>query len=191
MSGRDIIFLVDDPKWKKARGLVARLRRAAGEALAQSGLEGKSSLTVLLASDARLRALNRDFRGRDKPTNVLSFPAGPNDAPTGRTAGRKTASRQTGRSALLADAPVYRGDIALAYGVTAAEAKASGKSLSDHAAHLVVHGVLHLAGHDHERVRDAEKMESLEVRILGELGIADPYKSREPRPAARPKRVKS
>ncbi|HTC82820.1 MAG TPA: rRNA maturation RNase YbeY [Rhizomicrobium sp.] len=151
MSGRDIIFLVDDPNWKKARGLEIKLRRAARQAALQGGFKGKGALSVLLGSDAKLRALNRDFRGLDKPTNVLSFPAGPN-------------------------AENYLGDVALAYGVTAKEAKAAGKSLGDHAAHLVVHGVLHLAGYDHERVRDAEKMESLEVKILDELGIANPYR---------------
>jgi probable rRNA maturation factor len=69
----------------------------------------------------------------------------------------------------------YRGDIALAYGVTSAEAKAAQKTFADHAAHLVVHGVLHLAGYDHERLKDAKIMEPLEVKILKRLGIADPY----------------
>jgi probable rRNA maturation factor len=152
MSGRDIIFLVDDPKWKKPRGLQARLRHAAAEALARSGLKGKSSLAILLSGDSKLRALNREFRGKDKATNVLSFPAAPN--PDG-----------------------YRGDIAIAHGVTAREAKAAGKAFADHAAHLVVHGVLHLAGYDHERKRDAKVMEPLEVKILARLGIADPYEA--------------
>jgi probable rRNA maturation factor len=151
MSGQGIIFLVDDPKWKTARGLRTRLKRAAGEALARSGLKGKSSLTVLLSNDAKLRALNRDFRGKDKATNVLSFPAAANEEG-------------------------YRGDIAIAYGVTAREAKEAGKSFADHATHLVVHGVLHLAGYDHERPRDAKIMEPLEVKILATLGIADPYR---------------
>jgi probable rRNA maturation factor len=151
MSGQDIIFLVDDPKWKTARGLRTRLKHAAGEALARSGLKGKSSLTILLSSDRRLQALNRDFRGKDKATNVLSFPAGANHEG-------------------------YRGDIAIAYGVTIREAKEAGKSFADHATHLVVHGVLHLAGYDHERPRDAKRMEPLEVKILAGLGIADPYR---------------
>jgi probable rRNA maturation factor len=147
-----ITLVVDDPAWRKPRGLVPCLRRAARAALVAAGFKGKSGLTLLLTNDRRLKSLNREFRGKDKPTNVLSFPAGENAAN-------------------------YRGDIAIAYGVTCKEAKASGKSLSDHASHLVVHGVLHLAGYDHERPRDAKIMEPLEVQILRRLGIADPYEA--------------
>jgi probable rRNA maturation factor len=82
--------------------------------------------------------------------------------------------RTAGRSASAA-APGYAGDIAIAHGVTNAEAKAAGKKFADHATHLVVHGVLHLAGYDHERPKDAKVMEPLEVKILKRLGIADPY----------------
>jgi probable rRNA maturation factor len=145
-----IQIVVDAPGWRDVRGLVPRLTRAAEAAARAARFGGKSSLTVLLSSDRKLKTLNRDFRGKDKSTNVLSFPAGPNP----------------GR---------YRGDIALALGVTRREAKAAGKSLADHAAHLVVHGVLHLAGYDHVRARDAEAMESLEVAVLRRLGIANPY----------------
>ena len=98
----------------------------------------------------RCSRLNRDFRGKDKPTNVLSFPAPAN--PEG-----------------------HLGDIAIAYGVTAREAETAGKSLADHATHLAVHGVLHLLGYDHETDAEAEVMEPLEDAILAELGIADPY----------------
>jgi probable rRNA maturation factor len=147
-----ITLLVDDPDWRRTRGLTARLRRAAEAALRASGFKGKSSLTVLLASDEKLRHLNRDFRAKDKATNVLSFPAAANDEG-------------------------YRGDIAIAYGVTRREAEESGKRFADHASHLVVHGVLHLAGYDHERPSDAKLMEPLEVKILKRLGIADPYKA--------------
>ena len=150
MSGA-ITVLIDDPGWRKPRGLSARLRRAAEAALPVCGFKGKSGLTVLLTSDARLKELNRDFRGKNKPTNVLSFPAAEN-------------------------AEGYRGDVALAYGVTLKEAEAAGRTFADHASHLVVHGVLHLAGYDHEKNRDAQVMEPLEVKILKRLGIADPYK---------------
>ena len=147
MSGQDIIFQVDTPKWKKT-GLMPRLKKAARAALAAGGGKKAASLTILLSDDARLKALNHDFRGKNKPTNVLSFPAG---------------------------ADTYLGDIAIAYGVTTREAKAQGKRFADHAAHLVVHGVLHLLGFDHERAADAKRMEPLEVKILARLGIADPY----------------
>ncbi len=143
MSG--ITLLIQDPKWRSHRGLQARLKTAAEAARRCARMKG--DFTILLTNDKMLRSLNRDFRGKDKVTNVLSFPSG----------------------------GAYRGDIAIAYGVTSKEAKAAGKAFADHAIHLVVHGVLHLAGHDHERPRDAKVMEPLEVKILARLGIADPY----------------
>lgn len=145
-----ITLLVEDPQWRAHRGLAARLIHAAD--LARKAVRLKGEFTILLAGDRRLRALNRDFRGKDKPTNVLSFPGADN----------------------------YAGDIALAYGVTRNEAKAAGKSFAAHAIHLVIHGVLHLAGHDHIRAKEAQAMESLEVKILGRLGIADPYAAASP-----------
>ena len=124
------------------------MRRAAARALADRSAAG--GVVILLADDAALQRLNRDFRGKDKPTNVLSFPAPAN--PEG-----------------------HLGDIAIAYGVTAREAEPAGKSLADHAAHLAVHGVLHLLGYDHQTTAEAEVMESLERATLAALGIADPY----------------
>jgi probable rRNA maturation factor len=143
MSG--ITLLVEDLRWRSHRGLQARLKQAADAARKKARLRG--DLTILLAGDKRLRALNRDFRGKDKPTNVLSFPG----------------------------ADGHGGDIAIAYGVTSREAKAARKTFADHAVHLAVHGVLHLAGYDHERAKDAAVMEPLETRILARLGVADPY----------------
>jgi probable rRNA maturation factor len=139
-----------DPRWRKARGLSARLSAAAELALKRGRARKGAALTVLLTDDAALKALNRDFRGKNKPTNVLSFPAPANGS-------------------------AYLGDIALAYDVTQKEARAAGKKFADHATHLVIHGVLHLLGFDHMRGGDARMMESLETRILAELGIADPY----------------
>ena len=150
MNASGITLLVDDQGWRKARGLTPKLKRAALAALAACKFRGDSSLTLLLSSDRRLKSLNRDFRGKDTPTNVLSFPAAANGAG-------------------------YRGDVALAYGATRREAKAAGKDFADHAAHLVVHGVLHLAGYDHVQAKDAKVMEPLEARILAGMGIADPY----------------
>ncbi len=139
-----------DPRWRKARGLSARLRAAAELALRRGRARKDATLTVLLTDDAALKALNHDFRGKNTPTNVLSFPAPANDE-------------------------AYLGDVALAYDVTLTEARAAGKRFADHATHLVIHGVLHLLGFDHVRGADARVMEPLETRILAELGIADPY----------------
>ena len=141
---------IDDPHWRKVRGLPAYLRRAVELALKRAKAGKSSALTILLASDARLKELNRDFRGKNKPTNVLSFPTD-------------------------TEGDAYPGDIALGYGVTAGEARSKTVRIADHAAHLAVHGTLHLLGFDHETGRDAKVMESLETKILAELGIADPY----------------
>ena len=157
---RGITLLVEDPNWRVHRGLQARLKQAAEAARRAARLRG--GFCVLLADNKTLRRLNRDFRGKDKATNVLSFPGA---SMNGRTAGRFAS----------AAAPDHAGDIAIAHGVTEAEAKAAGKKFADHATHLVVHGVLHLAGYDHERLKDAKVMEPLEVKILKRLGIADPY----------------
>jgi probable rRNA maturation factor len=142
--------MIEDPKWRTKRGLGARLKRAAQLAQARGG-NARGGLTILLSSDARLKALNTTFRGKDKATNVLSFPARRGD---------------------------YLGDVAIAYGVTTKEARAAKKSFADHATHLAIHGVLHLLGYDHETARAARVMEPLETAILDELGIADPYASK-------------
>ena len=107
-------------------------------------------VVVLLTDDEAVRELNARFRDKDRPTNVLSFPAPKSAAP-------------------------HLGDIVLAYGVCASEAQAQGKTLSDHLSHLVVHGVLHLLGRDHEDDAEAEEMEAEEREILAELGVSDPY----------------
>jgi probable rRNA maturation factor len=112
------------------------------------------SATILLADDATLHRLNRDFRNKDKPTNVLSFPV----------------ASQPG----VAD-DGFLGDIALAFGVTSREAAEEGKTVADHMSHLVVHGILHLLGYDHETDDDAVVMETRETRILAGMGIADPH----------------
>jgi probable rRNA maturation factor len=146
-----ITFVVEGADWRRHRGLLPRLTVAAEAARKAAKLPARSQLTILLADDAKLKMLNRDFRGLNKPTNVLSFPS---------------------------DVPGYAGDIALAYGVTKAEAVKAKKTFADHATHLVVHGVLHLAGHDHVTDQDAAKMEPLETKILAKLGIANPYEDR-------------
>ncbi|HEY1837535.1 MAG: rRNA maturation RNase YbeY [Rhizomicrobium sp.] len=144
-----IEMIVEDAKWKQVPGVAAKLKRAVALALTRgSGAKKYPPLTLLLTKNSRLRELNARFRGKDKPTNVLSFPA--------------------------SDAH-YLGDVAIAYGVMLTEARAEGKKPADHAVHLAVHGTLHLLGYDHERDKDARIMEALEIDILAKLGIADPY----------------
>ena len=114
----------------------------------------EGDIVVLLTDDESVRELNARFRDKDRPTNVLSFPAPENAAP-------------------------HLGDIVLAYGVCAAEAETQGKTLADHLSHLVVHGVLHLLGRDHEDDGEAEEMEAEEREILAQIGVADPYASEQ------------
>jgi probable rRNA maturation factor len=140
-------FRIEEGGWEAVD--MSLLRRAARAAVVAGQRAG--GLTVLLTGDETLRDLNRKFRKKAKPTNVLSFPS--------------TSQGDDG----------YLGDIAIALGVATREAGSAGKSLSDHVAHLVVHGVLHLLGYDHEFERDARIMEGLEVAILNRLGVGDPY----------------
>ena len=123
---------------------------------------GESELAVMLTDDAGIQTLNRNWRGIDKPTNVLSFPA---LQPVG--------ARKPG------DAPRMLGDIAIAYQTMRREADQERKPFNHHLSHLAVHGFLHLIGYDHENDADADAMESLEIEILARLGIPDPYARRE------------
>jgi probable rRNA maturation factor len=155
------IDVIVDPSnaaaWNRAvRPLEASVRKAARAALKEMKLaRGRSQLAVRLSGDRDVRRLNHDFRGKDKPTNVLSFPAGDELRPLG--------------------APLMLGDIVIAYGTVAREAAAQGKPIRDHLLHLVVHGVLHLLGHDHQRPAEAARMERIETDILAGFGIPDPY----------------
>ncbi len=147
------------PLWRRALPEAGRVcERAARAALAGAGSPRRQAeLAIVLADDGLVRMLNRDWRGRDAPTNVLSFAAGEGGpAPP--------------------DAPLLLGDVVLAFETVAAEARAQGKPLADHLAHLVVHGVLHLLGFDHEIAAEARRMEALETRVLAGLGVADPYR---------------
>lgn len=144
-----LTVIVDHKDWRSQKNLLPQIKAAAIATLKHQGvLQTVAPFTLLLSDDEELQALNKQFRAKDKPTNVLSFPAGQAD---------------------------YLGDIAIAYGMTAREAAAEGKAFSHHACHLAVHGVLHLLGFDHERASDARKMQPLEIAILKDLGIADPY----------------
>lgn len=134
---------------------------AAAALVAPEFANPRLSASLLFTSDAEVHALNREWRGKDRPTNVLSFP-------------------MLERGYLLALAaegpPELLGDIALAQQTCAREAAEKGVSLEAHAAHLIVHGLLHLAGHDHETSPDAaSEMEALEIKVLASMGIANPY----------------
>jgi probable rRNA maturation factor len=131
----------------------AMLKRAARAAFgtAPSLSAGAYHVTLVLTDDAEMQTLNRTWRGKDASTNVLSFPAGD------------------------IGAPGFLGDVVLAYETTRAEAREQNLGLQDHAAHLVVHGVLHLLGFDHMDDEEAERMEALERAALASLGVADPY----------------
>lgn len=145
-------------------GAWLELGEQAAEALASVAPElanPRLSASLLFTSDEEVHALNREWRERDKPTNVLSFPMLDRDELLGLAP---------------AGPPVLLGDVALAYETCAREAEEKGVPLEHHAAHLVVHGLLHLAGHDHELgSAEAEAMEMLEVKALALIGVADPY----------------
>jgi len=149
--------------WQTEPGAEAVIYRAVAAAadMVDAGI-GEAELAVMLTDDAGIRTLNSNWRGIDKPTNVLSFPALPPTGPAGPD-----------------DAPRMLGDIAIAYETTRKEADDEQKPFDHHLSHLAVHGFLHLIGYDHESDGDAETMETLEQEILAQLGIPDPYADRE------------
>ena len=132
-------------------------RRAVAAVLARE-IATPVEVSVLLADDARVAELNRDYRGCDKPTNVLSFLSGGPCWPG-------------------AVGPALLGDVVVALETTSREAEAEGRRLPDHLAHLLVHGTLHLLGYDHETDDEAELMEAREVELLAGLGVVDPYRA--------------
>lgn len=144
----------------------ARCRRLARAALVAGGASSRlipgqtAEFSLMLGDDDLLRQLNRDYRGQDKPTNVLSFAA--------LEAGDPSATQPV----------IALGDVAIAYETTVAEARRQGKTLPAHLSHLVVHGVLHLLGYDHLKQAQADEMESLEIAVLARFGLSDPYRSR-------------
>lgn len=160
MNGMPVIDIrIAAGQWRRQLpGAEALIRDSAVSAWRAGGGRGDVEISVLLADDETVRRLNARHRGRDNATNVLSFPVD---------------------SAPDAPAAALLGDVVLACETIAAEAQAQGKSLADHARHLVVHGVLHLMGYDHEDDASAEAMERLEVSVLAGFGVANPY---EPTP---------
>lgn len=144
-----------------AEAVVHRAIAAAAESVDAD--VGDAELAVMLTDDAGIRTLNGNWRGIDKPTNVLSFPALQPTGPVGPD-----------------DAPRMLGDIAIAYQTTRKEADDEQKPFDHHLSHLAIHGFLHLIGYDHENDGEAEAMEALERQILAQLGIPDPYADQDP-----------
>lgn len=149
MSESGLEFVIEDERWGAINGLEDLAGRAVDAALRRIPNPRAGAAVVLLADDATVRDLNRRFRGKDRPTNVLSFPAPASEG--------------------------YPGDVALSWETCESEATAAGRPLLHHAVHLVLHGVLHLNGLDHEEEDEAAEMEALESDVLIALGIADPY----------------
>jgi probable rRNA maturation factor len=151
----EVDMLVEAGDWPA--GLRRLVDRAIGSLEAAGAVgPGTSELSIVFSDDARVRELNAGWRGKDKPTNVLSFPAFP-------TARRGEAL------------PPMLGDIVLAFETVAGEARLEGKPLQHHISHLVLHGLLHLLGHDHDEDDAAEEMEAMERDALARLAIPDPY----------------
>ncbi|HVT55557.1 MAG TPA: rRNA maturation RNase YbeY [Xanthobacteraceae bacterium] len=137
--------------WHRILGAELIVHRAAVAACEEAGVEA-GEISILLTDDAQMQALNRNFRGKDQPTNVLSFP--PDE--------------------IREDVRFY-GDVALAFETLLRETREEEKRVDAHLSHLAAHGVLHLLGFDHENDTDAEAMEAREVKILAKLGFPDPY----------------
>ena len=167
-----IDIVLESPLWKAQRGVRTVLQRAIGEAAAMTAVSGGKAalaatsggeLAIVLTDDSAIRALNRDWRGKDQPTNVLSFPA---PAPSGSRPGQPGAVR-------------LMGDIVIAYETVEREARAEQRPFAHHLAHLAVHGFLHLVGHDHAVETEADAMEALEIAVLARLDVPNPYLLRD------------
>lgn len=155
-AGLEVAVSVADPGWEEALPRCRDVaRRAARAAAPDAAAGGPAEISILLAGDARVGELNRAHRGFDAPTNVLAFASG-------------TSPPAPGAARLL-------GDVVVALGVARREAEAGDLELSHHLSHLVVHGVLHLLGYDHDTEDGAETMERREAAVLAGLGIADPH----------------
>lgn len=141
---------IDHEGWGSVADMDALCQLAIVGALEHVGKDSPSHIDILLTGDEKLAELNSDWRGKSGPTDVLSFPADPEEQP-------------------------FIGDIAVAFGVAQKDSAASGKSLGAHLTHLLIHGTLHLLGHDHETEEEAKIMETLERDVMEKLGYEDPY----------------
>ena len=170
-----IDIMIASPLWKAQRGVRTLLQRAICEAAAMAATNG-GELAIVLTDDSAIRTLNRDWRGKDQPTNVLSFPARAPSVSLPRERGRVGVGAASCRAG---EHPVrLLGDIVIAYETTEREARAEHKPFMHHLMHLAVHGFLHLAGYDHAADDQAAAMERLEAAILARLGVPDPYLAR-------------
>lgn len=159
MASLTLSLRIEHPGWKKALKSPKALLTTAAKAALKAGagdLYGKVEIAFLLTDDAEIATLNKMWRRKAKPTNVLSFPALPEASPPG--------------------GPVFLGDVAMALETVLAEAEAQKKSVEAHVAHLTVHGVLHLLGHDHLSAGEAKPMERMEQDVMRSLGYPDPYR---------------
>ena len=151
----ELDIMIEAGDWVRLPEAESLAQRAAEAALAAAEEDEAFEASVMLTDDAQLQELNRTWRGKDRPTNVLSFPAPEQPGATG---------------------PRHLGDIALAFETLARESEEESKEFAHHFAHLIIHGILHLLGYDHEVEAEAEIMEALEVKALASLGITDPYR---------------
>lgn len=164
-------LVVEDPAWDTALPDLAEVaERAARAALAEAGLDpARWTLSLLACDDARIAGLNARFRGREGPTNVLSWPAFPLAPPRPGSPPPRPPEPPPGAAGHL-------GDVAIALGTAAREAESADRALKSHVIHLILHGMLHCLGHDHETEADAALMEGIETRLLSGMDIADPYR---------------
>ena len=152
-----IEVILEDDRWKSV-GLAALCEPAGREAMAATGrAESGFEIALMGCDDARIAVLNKDFRGKEAATNVLSWPSSDTPPYVGSPQGTEL------------------GDIAIAYETCLREAAEKGISVQDHVTHLLIHGILHLLGYDHISDREAEEMEALEIKALAKLGISNPY----------------
>ncbi|WP_317057565.1 rRNA maturation RNase YbeY [Roseovarius rhodophyticola] len=157
--------ILEDGRWS-CLDIKEMTQRAAHATLTHLDLDPQGfEISLLACDDTRIAALNEDFRDKPQPTNVLSWPSAERGAAVD---GATPPAPDPAQEAEL-------GDIAIAYDTCLREAEAAGRPMADHVTHLLVHGILHLLGYDHERDLDATLMERLEVEILGKLGLPDPY----------------
>jgi probable rRNA maturation factor len=164
----EVDILIEDERWSEV-DLDALARRAFADVLDDLGLDpAQFGVSILACDDDRIAGLNGEFRGKAAPTNVLSWPSEDRATATPGEMPHLPPPHPVGP-------PLELGDIAMAWGTCAREAAEAGKPFDHHVTHLLVHGLLHLLGFDHETDPDAELMEGLETRILARLGVSDPY----------------